>query len=104
MSFLVEKFLLTVSAYLFIKSIYTQRQLFIDVASINQCLKKKGIKLQSQLFFEKRTSTPKLSVNLIVLLFGFIYVYMCISTWICAIEIDLVTCSFLLKGLQKSKY
>ena len=36
---------------------------------------KKGIKLRSQLFFKKRTKKSKLSVNLVVLLFGFIYVY-----------------------------
>ena len=40
---------------------------------------KKVMKLRSQLFIEKKTKKPKLSINLVVLLFGFIYVYMWIS-------------------------
>ena len=41
---------------------------------------KKVMKLRSQLFFEKKTKKPKQRINLVVLLFGFIYVYMGIST------------------------
>ena len=38
------------------------------------------MKLQRQLFFERKANKePKQSINLVVLLFGSIYVYMCIS-------------------------
>ena len=36
--------------------------------------------LRKQLFFERKANKePKLSINLVVLLFGSIYVYMCVS-------------------------
>ena len=41
----------------------------------NVSKEKKEMKLRSQLFFEKKTMKPKLSIDLVVLLFGFIYVY-----------------------------
>ena len=39
------------------------------------------MKLRSQLFFEKNPKKPKLSINLVVLLFGIIYVYIYVCVY-----------------------
>ena len=58
-----------------------------DIASKSQrYTQKKVIKLRSQLFFEKKTKKPKLSINLVVLLFGYLYEYV-------QYEFDLAMCS-----------
>ena len=64
--------------------------------------KKKEMKLRSQLFFEKKTMKPKLSIDLVVLLFGFIYVYMCISTFdMCNINLTWLRVYFSYKTSHK---
>ena len=60
-----------------VNEIFRHGMMSLEITNVTH---KKVMKLRNQLFFEKKSKKPKPSINSVVLLFGFTYVYMCIST------------------------